>query len=683
MKTHDLSRREFFQRAVGIFASKPVSTSFLKSLTESRPSTRWEFDSDGELVVLPGLVRETSLVGETLFVDSGKTAYALDRTSGERRWKFDVSTENWSLTVGPNEVYVTTNSVVHSFNADEGSKRWEFESEENELYSATTSGRVVYVSGRKGLHALSVEDGTERWKFGKNFGTPTVVGGTVYGNRSETLYALDATDGTEYWQFETDEDDHAHLADVVVGTCYLWNHGTLYAVDASAGTERWRFETDDDSYGFRGKLTEDTAYVWSEDEKTLYAVSARTGTARWQFEVSSRPRSTPNVVGDTVIVETEAAVYALDATDGTTRWRYAREIASDWYVGAVGEDAVYSHDGGALRALDLADGSERWRFAPDDEGVVYARRIDDTVYAGTNAGALYALEGPARTSLESVVHAAETNAGPLALATLLGGGLLAEVYRRTKGASGRTDDESTEEGLELLEPIETDGAMETRRARLADGREVVVKRLSEDTTPHPERFRRAVEERAELNHDSIEPVLDRGVEPTPWVALPDVTGESITDIDEATLEECVEALATACEAVHAAHRSGVTHGRLSPEDVRVASGDSDPFSVRVGGWLENAVAERDETSVYAAPEQVEDLETDPVRSDVYSLGAIAYHALGDQLPEDERRKTPSELDADVPSELDEVLSTATAPDPEERYRSALKLADMLRWAVRQ
>ena len=42
---------------------------------------------------------------------------------------------------------------------------------------------------------------------------------------------------------------------------------------------------------------------------------------------------------------------------------------------------------------------------------------------------------------------------------------------------------------------------------------------------------------------------------------------------------------------------------------------------------------------------------------------------------------PTDLTPDLPGQLDEVLLTALAADPDERYRSAVTFQDDLRWAA--
>lgn len=59
------------------------------------------------------------------------------------------------------------------------------------------------------------------------------------------------------------------------------------------------------------------------------------------------------------------------------------------------------------------------------------------------------------------------------------------------------------------------------------------------------------------------------------------------------------------------------------------------------------------------------------RTDVYRAGATATAVLTDG----------TSSDATLPDELDDVLSKATADDPDDRYRSVLTFDDDLRWAA--
>lgn len=673
----NVSRRRFLSGlalAPLLGADGPLSV--MESLVTPHPSVRWQLRTDAGIVVLSGLGRNPPPPDrEAMYVKGGNTLYALDVTDGEIRWNLTVTDEHWSFDVASDAIYVAGDSGLRAVGHD-GSEMWQFRTGESNsgVYLATVIDETVYASSLDGLYALDVANGSQRWQFEENVGRPTVVGGTVFGTGSDTLYALATADGRERWRF--DVGDFSHVVGVIDGVLYLWSQGEMYALDARDGDEQWRKSISSRSRYF-GSLVNDAIYGWSGD--TLLAIERTTGSTRWRFETGSEPVAVLGVANEAVYAETEDAVYAIDVASGNERWHFDRQLASKWLLGDLANDTVYTRDGDGLSALDATDGTTRWQFTPRNGQVTYAERIGTTVYAGTNAGALYALEGPGQTPIEGAVRTVRANAESIALATLLGGGVVAEAYRRTRDSGVESDPSET--GVELLEHIDTDGLLETYRGRLPDGREVVVERLPETANVPPEQFRRAVEAQAELDHENVVPVLDRGTEPVPWVAVARGDGESFLDRTGMNVRERIEALAAVCEAVHVAHRNGITHGGLSPDGIQFASRGCEPTDVRIGGWIEATLTKNDRQSPYAALEQVEDRDADPVRTDVYRLGAIAYRAITGRPPDGERPTQPSELHPDLPDELDDVLAVAMANDPEERYRTALTFRDMLRWAA--
>lgn len=140
-------------------------------------------------------------------------------------------------------------------------------------------------------------------------------------------------------------------------------------------------------------------------------------------------------------------------------------------------------------------------------------------------------------------------------------------------------------------------------------------------------------------------------------------------------------------AVHAAHRTGIVHGDVKPENVlltpethRVMLADfgiatSLAVSVAAGSTPIGTVA-------YMAPEQWRDRLAPSPASDVYTLGGTLYYLLSGVAPHAGREvgadAPPRPLPATVPPRLREIVQRALAPRPEDRPPSAAALADELR-----
>jgi non-specific serine/threonine protein kinase/serine/threonine-protein kinase len=262
-------------------------------------------------------------------------------------------------------------------------------------------------------------------------------------------------------------------------------------------------------------------------------------------------------------------------------------------------------------------------------------------------------------------------------------------------------------------------AEQTRPVR----REVALKLIREQVESPLARAYFDVESQAlaQMQHPAIAQVFDAGTTPEghPYIAMEVVEGVPLTRFCRDEKLDRAERLALftrVCHGVQHAHQKGVIHRDLKPANVLVRRVDGAPspkiidFGIAVGGatGADGAVAsadnvERAGTMIYMSPEQLSprtrDLDT---RSDVYSLGVMLYEVLtgsdaatvtssphrsardlqhtllGDA--DDFSADAPGELlDAirDVPGELRAVLRRALASDRNERYDSAIALAEDL------
>jgi serine/threonine protein kinase len=108
-------------------------------------------------------------------------------------------------------------------------------------------------------------------------------------------------------------------------------------------------------------------------------------------------------------------------------------------------------------------------------------------------------------------------------------------------------------------------------------REIVVKVLPRPTEGRPDaddRFRRAVEAVAALEHPHIVPVFDHGwTEHLYWYSMDYVRGRSLRNFllqrGPLDLKACLRVAAQVASALDHAHRRGVVHGALKPENVLI------------------------------------------------------------------------------------------------------------------
>ena len=238
--------------------------------------------------------------------------------------------------------------------------------------------------------------------------------------------------------------------------------------------------------------------------------------------------------------------------------------------------------------------------------------------------------------------------------------------------------------------------------RLLD-RDVAVKVLSEPYASDPafvERFRREASAAAALNHPNIVSVYDRGeADGSYYIVMEYLAGPTLKDVvrRRGPLEpsEAVDATLGILAALAAAHKRGVVHRDVKPQNVMVSEDGrvkvADFGIARAGG--DSGMTEAGSiigTAQYLSPEQARGDEV-TAASDCYSVGIVLYEMLTGRVPFDGDRSVavamkqvsepptpPRELRPDIPPDLEAVVMKALRKRPSERYRTAEEFTGDLR-----
>lgn len=144
----------------------------------------------------------------------------------------------------------------------------------------------------------------------------------------------------------------------------------------------------------------------------------------------------------------------------------------------------------------------------------------------------------------------------------------------------------------------------------------------------------------------------------------------------------VPAVCDAAAELHEALGTPIVHRDLTPGNVMCPDGDpATPVLIDLGiarTWHEGADTDTAHfgTRAYAPPEQYGFGQTD-IRTDVYSLGLLAFFCLTGRDPSPSDRKRGF-ADPAVPEPWRAVIARAAALDPSERYQTARDLATAVR-----
>ena len=208
----------------------------------------------------------------------------------------------------------------------------------------------------------------------------------------------------------------------------------------------------------------------------------------------------------------------------------------------------------------------------------------------------------------------------------------------------------------------------------------------------PARFLREIKVVARLNHPHILPLFDSGeVQELLFYVMPYVEGESLRERlereQQLPIAESVRHILALASALDYAHRQGVVHRDVKPENIMLYEGEAmvmdfgiaksatrtSPGGTSSGGILVG-------TPAYVSPEQAASAGEADGRSDQYSLAVVLYEMLAGERPfagdppaeafAKRFREAPPpirRLREDAPEPVEIALTRAMSPDPQNRY----------------
>jgi hypothetical protein len=241
------------------------------------------------------------------------------------------------------------------------------------------------------------------------------------------------------------------------------------------------------------------------------------------------------------------------------------------------------------------------------------------------------------------------------------------------------------------------------------GSRVAIKVLSRECADRPELVERFFSEARAVNlirHESIVNVLDLSRLPDgrPFIIMEYLDGAPLNDIVEKAgplpLGGLARLAAEVLDALGAAHAKGIVHRDLKPDNIFVTpAGHPKVLDFGIAklrpemGGSYTQTGSLLGTPHYMSPEQAMGKPVDH-RTDIYAMGVILFECATGQKPfnaeslfdllrkhVDVAPPSPRALRPDMPPHLEQVILTALAKDPNQRFGSAAALAQALQAAT--
>ena len=236
-------------------------------------------------------------------------------------------------------------------------------------------------------------------------------------------------------------------------------------------------------------------------------------------------------------------------------------------------------------------------------------------------------------------------------------------------------------------------------------RRVAIKRMTAEQVASPplrQRFEREALSIAQLRNPHVVQIYDYGLDDgAPYIVMELLEGEVLESrlgrLKRLSMAQALPLMAQAAKGLAAAHASAIVHRDLKPANIFLSKSDGDEtvklldFGLVTMALAEEVLHKTQAGTVlgtphYMSPEQMRGRAVDH-RSDLWSLGVVAYRAVTGEFPFRaeaigdlalkicmEPPPAPSTLAPDLFPEVDRFFDKALAKDPASRFQSAREMA---------
>lgn len=222
---------------------------------------------------------------------------------------------------------------------------------------------------------------------------------------------------------------------------------------------------------------------------------------------------------------------------------------------------------------------------------------------------------------------------------------------------------------------------------------VALKMIKPERSADPdivEKFKKEINLASQISHDNVCRIHDLGeIAGIKYISMQYIEGQNLREFIQTSkklsTETAIPIIEQICHALTAAHKKGVIHRDLKPKNIMLdKKGNAYVMDFGIAKSLEAEDTTKSGvvmgTPAYISPEQAEGEKAD-TRSDIYSLGAIMYEMMtgeppfkADSIPSllhkhvTEAPKPPSQLNPQIPNQLEKIIMKCLKKSPEKRYQ---------------
>jgi len=283
----------------------------------------------------------------------------------------------------------SSGKTLFALDPETGNKRWEFKSQQF-LFGVVANKKSVFFGAGKSLQALDAATGKLLWTCDGDIPitNPVLADDLIVFNRFDGPVGLDQATGKQRWRLEM-QWSYFVFCPLPEGRLCVWKPDEIFVVDTASGKTLWQ-NSDNQTPGAPGALPSPAVAAGNlvcqlrcsrtdAEDWSLHALDAPGGHLQWKSSLGAHRASGVRTLisPDCVYCVFENTLACVEKTTGKSRWQESMNPIEAGGVGiAADRSTVYIPElGGNLLALDAKTGKRRWLNPPAAVGETMSIRF--------------------------------------------------------------------------------------------------------------------------------------------------------------------------------------------------------------------------------------------------------------------------------------------------------------------
>lgn len=288
--------------------------------------------------------------GDTVFLAVGRNVYALDRATGNQKWKFPSGApipsgfQTGVVATADLVIAAADDRNIYAVDAKSGELKWSATAPAPLMSAPVVCGTLLVLPlGDNSIYALNIGDGQPAWTnatriFNGIKGTTAGHGGNVLiFDQLNKLYSIDAASKKVNWEVRFNELGSAAVPVIYDETIYVTSGPFVVGINPLNGSRKGGQFNFGETVHYPAALN--TQYVASATREGRLIIVDRTNPRKVQkVELGAAPVGAPTFIGKLIGINTSnGSMNVVDPATGKIVWNYILRPGSKPVAGADGK----------------------------------------------------------------------------------------------------------------------------------------------------------------------------------------------------------------------------------------------------------------------------------------------------------------------------------------------------------